>query len=98
MPTEMGEGREPGVGQGSVDEGGGLTFHPHHPENLPRMSSSNNLLLHIYTYMMECMSNTITFGLGFSYATLESLNRSQESLKFRKELGLPEAEYFFSRC
>jgi len=37
VPTEMGEGREPGVGQGSVDEGGGqfsLTSHPHHPENL----------------------------------------------------------------
>lgn len=36
VPTEMGKGREPGAGQGAVDEGGGqfsLTFH--HPESFP---------------------------------------------------------------
>lgn len=41
MPTEMGEGREPGAGQGSLDEGGGQFSPMSHLylENLSRISS-----------------------------------------------------------
>ena len=46
MSTEMGEGREPGTGEGSMDEGGGqflLTSRLHHPpKNLSQIQSVSN--------------------------------------------------------
>jgi len=51
VPTEMGEGREPGAGQGSMDEGGGqfsLMSHPYYLENLSRISSVFDLAVNIY--------------------------------------------------
>jgi len=50
MSTEMGEGREPGTSEGSMDKGGGqflLTSHLHHPENFSQIQLISNFTMNI---------------------------------------------------